>query len=201
MDILAHHGWLGFHIVAIIVAAVATVIDWRTGLIPNWLTFPTILIPPLVHLSAYGLQDGTTRGFLPSLAGILICGAPSILLFNTVHKTSSGGVDNAMGGGDVKLFAGFGALLGPILAIVCVAYIVILAALMGVAIAVRRGGLKKLLTNVFVILTNPFRPASRKVEVYADHMLMVRLGPAILPGALLAIAHQDWPAFAVFYGW
>ena len=113
MEILEHHGYLAFHLVALVVSLIATVIDWRSGIIPNWLTFPSVLLPPLVHGAAYGLSDGIHRGLIPSIMGILVCGLPSVLLFNKTHRTADGREESVMGGGDVKLFAASARCLGP----------------------------------------------------------------------------------------
>ena len=200
MEILEHHGYLAFHLVALLVSLVATVIDWRSGIIPNWLTFPSVLLPPLVHGAAYGLSDGIHRGLVPSIMGIFICGLPSVFLFNKTHRTADGGEENVMGGGDVKLFAGLGALLGPILGLVSVAYILVAAAFIGVGIAATKGQLWQLIKNVGTIFANIFRPQAKKKEVLADEMLMMRLGPAIFPGAAAAIFFEDWPLISMFYG-
>ena len=200
MGILEHHGYLAFHLIALLVSAMATAIDWRTGLIPNWLTFPCVLLPPLVHGAAYGLADGIHLGLIPSIMGILVCGLPSVFLFNKTHPTADGGEENVMGGGDVKLFAGLGALLGPILGILSVAYILVAAALIGIGIAARKGKLGRLFRNVGTIFANIFRSQEKKKDVLADEMLMMRLGPAIFPGALIAIVLEDWRLVTSFYG-
>jgi len=78
-------------------AIVAAQADVRTRKIPNWLTFPAILLGLLTHLALGGRE-----GFLASLAGmavVLVALIPGWLL-------------RWMGAGDVKLMAGFGALLG-----------------------------------------------------------------------------------------
>ena len=199
MEILEHHGYLAFHLIALVVTLIATVIDWRSGIIPNWLTFPSVLLPPVVHGAAYGLSEGIHRGLIPSIMGILVCGVPFVLLFNKTHRTADGSEESVMGGGDVKLFAGLGALLGPILGVVSVAYILGAAAFIGVGIAARRGRLGLLLKNVATIFANIFRSREKKKELLADEMLMMRLGPAIFPGALLAILSEDWTLLSAFY--
>lgn len=86
-------------ILALAVAAscVAAVTDLRTRTIPNWLTFPL----PLLAAAARTL-DGGAHGLLLSLVGAVVCFLPVYFLF----------VRHALGGGDVKLFTGLGALLG-----------------------------------------------------------------------------------------
>lgn len=71
---------------AILVSGIAAAVDARTGIIPNTLTFPAI---------ALGLLAG-------SPAGVVVCATPALLLF----------ARGKLGGGDVKLLAAMGGLLG-----------------------------------------------------------------------------------------
>ena len=84
--------------VCVIASAVAAVIDLRTRTIPNWLTLPMPLLGIVVHTVSLGVD-----GMWVATLGCLLCLAPTYFLF----------ARGALGGGDVKLFAGFGALLGP----------------------------------------------------------------------------------------
>lgn len=87
--------------IAVIVALVAMATDLRTGRIPNQLTIPTLLLGLLCNCVTRGIA-----GAIESLLGVVICAAvPGI-----VYKASQG---VGIGGGDIKLFAALGALLGP----------------------------------------------------------------------------------------
>ena len=46
-----------FLIAAMVITGVATVIDWKTGLIPNWLTLGPLAAAPLLH-AVLGLREG-----------------------------------------------------------------------------------------------------------------------------------------------
>lgn len=81
----------------LVCACVATVTDLRARVIPNWLTLPL----PLLGVGGHFLQSGTSGALLSAL-GCLVCFVPCFFLL----------VRGGVGGGDVKLFAGFGALLG-----------------------------------------------------------------------------------------
>src|SRR5690349_3186916 len=86
-----------FALTAIGVAVLAALSDAATGTVPNRLTVPVLVAAPLVH----GLAQGP-GAFGLSRAAARSCGAvPPRLL-------ARGG----MGGGDVRLFAALGALVG-----------------------------------------------------------------------------------------
>jgi len=89
---------LVFYTVAVLATLIAAVTDSRSGRIPNWLTLPLLVLAPMAWGVCFSLRDA-----LVSLLGLAVCGLVPLLFF----------VRNAMGGGDVKLFAALGALLGP----------------------------------------------------------------------------------------
>src|SRR5689334_15346698 len=75
--------------------------DSRTGRIPNWLTLP--LLPAGLAL---GFVEAGLLGLGSAALGCVLCFA---VPFGLLHFSRG----KAIGGGDVKLFAGLGALLGP----------------------------------------------------------------------------------------
>jgi prepilin peptidase CpaA len=88
-------------VVAVLVGLVAATTDLRSGRIPNKLTFPAMLAGVAIH----GVFGGIA-GFAESLIGLVVCAAvPGV-----VYKASKGA---GIGGGDIKLFAAIGAILGP----------------------------------------------------------------------------------------
>lgn len=89
--------WSWPALAAVVVCALAAVSDLRTRLIPNWLTLPVLAFSLLGH----AWQGGAVQGAL-SLAAALVCALPAYFLF----------ARGALGGGDVKLFAALGALVG-----------------------------------------------------------------------------------------
>jgi prepilin peptidase CpaA len=84
-------------LIAVLGCAIAAVIDQRTRTIPNQLTLGLLG----VGVVARALLQGGSAGLL-ALASALMCAAVPLFLF----------VRGALGGGDVKLFAALGALLG-----------------------------------------------------------------------------------------
>src|ERR1039457_5162423 len=96
---------LPFLVVAVLVSAIAAWTDWRTGNIPNWLTFGTLALAPVAHIAVSFAHHATFSDELASggysLLGGLACGFLPLLLYRR------GGI----GGGGVQLFAAIGALL------------------------------------------------------------------------------------------
>ncbi len=159
-------------IAAIAIAAISAITDWRLGRIPNWLTFPTIIVPPIVLL----VVDGRDAA-IASLAGILFCVVAPYLLFRS----------RAMGAGDVKLFAGLGALLGAFLGIEAEFFSILIAALFALIGLAARGVLMRTLSNTFYLALNPILPKAKRRKIERALLDRVRLGPAVLIGTFIAI--------------
>jgi prepilin peptidase CpaA len=176
------------HGAAVLVAAVGAYTDWRTGHIPNWITFPAIALGPLIHLVGYGVHDGLDLGLLPSLVGIVICGLVPYVIFKIRVKGADGEEQGAaMGGGDVKLLAAVGGFLGPFLGIAAEFYAFLFGALFALARLAWQGKLLHTLLNSLFLLLNPILPKRYRRQMSSENMTKMRLGPAILPGILVAI--------------
>jgi len=61
---------------ALLMAGIGALTDYRTGHIPNWLTLPPIIIAPI----AYGLAFGWDA-FMGVSVGIIICGLVPVIMF------------------------------------------------------------------------------------------------------------------------
>src|SRR3954447_21149422 len=109
---------------------IAAVIDWRERRIPNWLTVLMLI-------------SGINSSFLPAhlvspgfaALGILIGFAIPFVLFAM----------GALGGGDVKLLAGVGAWLGPVI----VVKVFLAAAIVGMFIVLVQSAKQKRLSVLF----------------------------------------------------
>lgn len=171
---------LPFLVAATLLAAMAAVSDWRTGLIPDRLTLPALLGAPLAYL-ARGLAThaGTEAAVSEagwSLAGALACAAIPVLLYR----------QSAIGFGDVKLFAALGALLQPLMGLEVETYGFVAAALLAPARLAYEGKLLKTLKNTLALVVNPFMPKEKRRSVDQEMMSWFRLGPAIFVGTVLA---------------
>src|SRR5687768_11934679 len=109
MSLLAHTSLqTQMLLIATLVCLVGAISDHRTGHIPNWLTFGTLVLGTGVQilLSHRAYPNLSVLLFMvTSLAGIILTGLVPLLLWKK----------NALGGGDLKLLVAMGALLGPLL--------------------------------------------------------------------------------------
>ena len=167
--------------VAIAVAAIGAVLDWRTGEIPNWLTLPALGVAPLLHVARFSLAKETTEASLYegafSLGGAALCAVVPLLLFR----------QSAIGGGDVKLFVALGAILQPALGVEAQMYGFFGGAILAPARLAYEGKLLSTIKNSFTIGMNFFLPKSQQRSVDARALSWFRLGPAIFLGVLLTI--------------
>ncbi|MEO6572805.1 MAG: A24 family peptidase [Polyangiaceae bacterium] len=177
---------LPFFVAAVILAAVAAWTDWRTGEIPNWLTFGTMVLAPIAHvvvaitITHLPVRAAFIEGAY-SVGGLLLCGMIPLLLY------TRGGI----GGGDVKLFAAIGALCMSMFGVEAEMYGFFVAALIAPARLAYEGKLLRTIKNAAFLMVNPFLPAARKLEVQQEMMTWFRMGPAIFLG-VLAMAITEW---------
>lgn len=161
------------HVGAVLMAAIAAIGDWRTGEIPNWLTLPAIFGAPLL----YGIAVDPSWA-IESITGLFLCGMVPYLMFRR----------NAIGGGDVKLFAAMGAVTGIQLGI----QIELVAFVVGAVYALGRlaweGKLLRTLGNSLYLGLNPLLPRKWRRQVTPELMSTVRMGGPILIATALSVA-------------
>jgi prepilin peptidase CpaA len=173
-------------IVAVAVSAAAALLDYRTGRIPNWLTLPAICLGPTLS----GLLGGRSD-FVASLVGLVLAAAVPWLLYRSTQG-------RAIGGGDVKLFAALGALLGPTRGFeIQLAAFGILAMFALVALAYR-GHLLRVVVNTIHLAANPLLPRKWRRPLETTSMTEFRMGPAI---AAAVIANSTLACFHRFVPW
>lgn len=178
-----------FVLAAVLAAGMAAWTDWKTGLIPNWLSFGAILLGILGHFAAGFLAGGLRAGAVEaglSLVGVALCSlAPGFMYWK-----------GGMGGGDLKLFAALGALCLPLWGIEAQMYGFVVAAIVVPAKMAYRGELLRVLRNSLSLALNPLRPAARRRELPAEVMTWFRLGPAIFAGMVLVAMAHSYELFA-----
>lgn len=159
-------------VTVLLVTAVAAFTDAKSGRIPNWLTFPAILLPPIV----LGLFHGV-NGLALSASGLLVCFIVPFVLFRA----------RAMAGGDVKLFAAIGALVGPEVGLEAQFYSMAAAAIIALGLQAKNGKLLATLRNTLFVALNPVLPKKRRRTIAREQMDEIRLGVPIFIGTLTAL--------------
>ncbi len=173
-------GELYFYLAAILVTGLAAWFDWRTGEIPNWLTFGALGAGLIGHAIAGGLRGGWSdagKGLLFSLAGMGVCALVPYLLWRS----------RAIYGGDVKLLAALGALLRPMVGIEAELYSFIVAALFAPAKLAYEGKLLKTLGNTLLLVKNVFVPKHKRQEIPREMMAELRFAPSVFVATIVAV--------------
>lgn len=155
---------MSFVIIALAVtaASIASVTDVRRGLIPNLVTLPALLLGLVLHTVNAG-----SEGLAWAAAGAVVTALFPYLAFRT----------GGMGGGDVKLFAALGALLGVITGVELLFVASVLAAVQAVFLLALRKQLGVTLKNALGLLLRVVLP--KRAPVRATTLTELRMGPAI----------------------
>lgn len=174
---------------AVAVTAIAAFTDSRTGRIPNW-------------LNAVGLLGAFAVHAFQSIAGLKLAAlgfSVSVFVPGLLYLMSRG---QALGGGDVKLFAVLGATLGPFagLEVQLLSY----SLLLGFALCQLsyQGRLLQMLRNTAALLLHHVaRRVPSDSEALApsevEGLTAMRLGPAIFVAAALLALHANLGWFLV----
>jgi Flp pilus assembly protein protease CpaA len=169
-------------LVAITSSAISSVTDLRSGRIPNVITYSTALIG--ITIGIINQINGVSPGPIDSLLGL----GGAFLLFGTLMSIGS------LGGGDVKLMAAIGALMGFPFIINSGVRIVAIGAAMALIVTIYRsirtgtlpGSLYRLIS--VVTLTIPIK------EVLADQKSpgkTLPFAPAICLGVISTVLSRD----------
>lgn len=166
---------LYFFLGAVALAACAAWTDFRTGHIPNQITFPALGLAIVAHAihgaSVQGLGGALSEGGF-AFGGALACGLAPLFMH----------LRGGMGGGDVKLFAAIGALLHPLAGLEAETYAFVAAAVLAMTKLAWQGTLLRTLGNTTALVMNPLRRKEAKREVPQEMRAWFRLGPAIFIG-------------------
>jgi prepilin peptidase CpaA len=160
-------------IAVLALGAAAAATDWATRRIPNALTIGAAAVA-----IAFAGATGGVSAIGWSVAGFVI----GLLIFLPLFAL------RAMGGGDVKLLAAFGAWLGPSLVCWVAVYGAIAGGVLAVPLVLWRGRLRTTIANMWAIVTW-WRVSGLKPhpDVTLDNPDAVRM-PYALPIALGALA-------------
>lgn len=188
-------------LLCVVIAAVGAWTDYRTRQIPNWLTFGGIVVGVALQALAgqYRVEDmqfgGQTAlgGVVHSLLGAVVCGLPLWVLFRKQIQREDGTLDQVSGGGDVKILAAMGALLGLYhglgLEFLCLAATSVLT----LARLAWHGRLLRVLSNALFLAINPILPKKWQRRITAELLHKVRMGVPILLGTLMfAVNRLAW---------
>ena len=152
---------------------VATIVDLRTRRIPNVLT--GTMAGAGLGLAVFGL-GGISVG-----AAVLGCVVGLVLML-------PGHALGATGGGDVKLMAAVGSLLGPLVVVNAVLFTAVAGGVLAVTVAIQRRRLGTTLAGTGRMIAVP---ADVKREVAAGTPAnRFAYGPAIAAGSILAALWQ-----------
>lgn len=168
-----------FSVIALLVGVIAAITDYRTGRIPNRLTFSAMLLGLAGH-SLQGLAEG-----VQSLLGAAVCAAVPGL----VYKVSRG---QGIGGGDIKLFAALGALLGVSRGLEIEFSSFLLVGVFALFRLAFLGQLTVTLLNTLRLFGAMWLPALRKdTSSSSARFVEMRMGPAILAAVatVLSLPH------------
>lgn len=159
-------------IAAILISGIAALTDWRAGKVPNWLTYPLLVLGPL----AYGIAHGSS-GAISSVLGIFVCGLVPMLLW----------FQGAVGGGDVKMIAAIGAVMGPLRGLEVELISLVVAALYALGRLAWEGKLLGTLANSFFLALNPLLPKKHRRKITPTMMATVRMGGAFFAASVLIL--------------
>ncbi len=137
----------------------------------NFITIPAIALG-LVGNSVFGGWGGLKL----SLIGLLIGGGAFFLIF----------VFGGMGGGDVKLMAAIGTLMGYPFIVGAVFYSILVGGLMAIILMIWKGTLWSSFKNIFRSFYTSLVPGLERVPLDPESSLPVPYGLAIVLGSLWA---------------
>jgi prepilin peptidase CpaA len=175
------------YLAALVVTGVAAIYDVRTGHVPNRLTLGALVAALVAHTAWGAVHGGATLAFSSlgaSLLGAVLCAVLPAVLFYA----------RAMGGGDVKLFAAVGALLGGLRGFEVESWSFVAAMVIAPAYLAYKGTLFRTLANTVALVGNAFRAKGNRRPMPPELMTWFRLAPAIFAGTLIGALNQGvWP--------
>ena len=186
--------WSSAVIVALVVTA--AVVDLRCGKVPNWLTYPAILIGLLGHAvvgyaSGGGVWGGVEQmGLAGALKGLAMGFFPLLLCW------LAGGI----GGGDAKLMGAVGALGGWRLVLGAMLFGFVIAGLMAVIVMIRGRIVRRTVRRVWHTIVLLIIPGAKPADPTGPDSPTVPLAVALCLGTFVAMFELE-PVIRSFLGW
>jgi prepilin peptidase CpaA len=165
---------------ALILAAAAGFLDWRSRRIPNWLTVAGFVSGLALHTITHG-WDGTKLS-LEGAGLALVFLLPLVLL-------------KGLGAGDWKLMGGLGAFLGPIEIVVVLFSSILLCGILAVAQMVWQRRVAQTLANLWQLIRGFFILGIRpNPEISLDNPAAMKLpfGVVAAAGTFLCFWLVHW---------
>jgi prepilin peptidase CpaA len=155
-------------------------VDWRTRLIPNWLTMSGIVFGIALHVWTAGWRGAAESAEGMGLAlGLLL---PLVLL-------------RALGAGDWKLMGAIGALLGPAMLTFVLLASILASGAMAVALMVTWGRIRSTIRNIFALVRGfallGLRP-NPEISLDNPQLLKLPFGVAAAAGTLICFLAAWW---------
>lgn len=166
------------------VAVTASITDWRTGLVPNRLTYPTALIA-VVFWSLSGFFSGPATG-LDAMLGLGAGLVPMMIIFTL----------GGLGGGDVKLMACVGAWSATWTVVLStVVYAMLVALVMAIVIMIAKGAVRQTFNRLLGALLS--KTAGGEADLPKDGLtvpfaLAITIGFAIAGAEQMLGWHSPW---------
>lgn len=167
-------------LIAVMLTSLAALWDIRTGAIPNRLVLVGLAVALCVRPSfAWLSRDSAAAGaaLLDVALGVLTCTLVPIMAY----------AGRSMGGGDLKLFAACGALIGPELGFELQIFSFVVACLYVFGLLAFRGTLLRTLGASLVALSNPILPRSMRRAVPPEARQSIHFGPAICAASVIVL--------------
>jgi prepilin peptidase CpaA len=169
-----------FICLALLIAVIGAVVDFKTGHIPNWLTLGGLALGAGLHLlrgASLGGLSGLRVAGLFVFTGVLLCGIVPLMLWRVA----------GMGGGDLKLLVALGAVCGAMLGLQAQVYAFAAMLLYVAAKFAYQGKLLKLIWRSARLALRPFQAKDKKSDVPGELFAPMRFGPAIFVGLAAAL--------------
>lgn len=172
--------WSAAVLVALMVTA--AVVDLRCRKVPNWLTYPAIVLGLAGHAavgyaSGGGFMGGGQMGLGGAVGGFVVGFSPLFLCW------LAGGI----GGGDAKLMGAVGALGGYELALGAMLYGFVIAGLMAVVVMVRRRIVRRTVRRVWHTVVLLILPGVKPADPTGPDSPTVPLAVALCLGTFAAM--------------